>query len=101
MGTQQELFLWMLLALKGCMGAKAGVIMPRVHRDAIWIWYALYKNGTLLLLQAISVCDTVTNLNPEKYSTSKALISTSKALISPSKKWKYTSDQIYHTDFPP
>ena len=29
---------------------KAGVIMPRAHRDAIWMWYALYKNGTLLLL---------------------------------------------------
>ena len=41
----------MLFALKGCMGAKAGVIMPWVHdRDAIWMWYALYKNGTLLLL---------------------------------------------------
>ena len=40
----------MLLALKGCMRAKAGVIMPRAHRDAIWMWYALYKKGTLLLL---------------------------------------------------
>ena len=25
------------LALKGCMRAKAGVIMPRAHRDAIWM----------------------------------------------------------------
>ena len=46
----RNLFLRMLLALKGCMRAKAGVIMPRAHRDAIWMWYVLYKNGTLLLL---------------------------------------------------
>ena len=46
----RNLFLQMLLALKGCMRAKAGVIMPRAHRDAIWMWDALYKNGTLLLL---------------------------------------------------
>ena len=31
------------------MRAKAGVIMPRAHRDAIWMWYALYKKGILLL----------------------------------------------------
>ena len=45
----RNLFLRMLLALKGCMRVTAGVIMPQTHRDAIWMWYVLYKNGTLSL----------------------------------------------------
>ena len=37
-GYPAEMYsLELLLALKGCMRAKAGVIMPPAHRDAIWM----------------------------------------------------------------
>ena len=48
--SSRNFFLRMLSVLKGCIRAKAGVIMPWAHRDAIWMWYALYKNGTLLFI---------------------------------------------------
>ena len=44
LGTRQEFIPSMLLALKGCMRANAGVIMPGAHRDNIWKCNALHKN---------------------------------------------------------
>ena len=46
----RNLFLWMLLALKGCMEATAGEIVPRAHRDTIWMWCELYKNRVIIIL---------------------------------------------------
>ena len=50
MGTQQEFVPSNALSLKGCMEAKAGVIMPGSHRNAIWMLYALYENGVIITI---------------------------------------------------
>ena len=51
----RKLFLRMLLALKGCMRAKAGVIMPRAHIETPFGCDMRYtgwptKNGTVIII---------------------------------------------------